>query len=213
MSTPTSSSSRWGRNVADSPQQAALRTRYPTVWDLARAFCFEDLPAGTDLSDLPVYCPQSVAPRDTLSDYSYSSVRVVCGAYHDGLRLRSDAEITVRGFDDAAGWRLRTEHGGIVVTRPDGTEECFVYDAVDLCLVWYPRDYTLEDTKAIRELQSKLATIILAHETNPAVPCRVCKQRPGIQAVGLSVTAEPEPCGDCQRASFRAWQLSHGKAV
>ncbi len=199
--------------MTDTPQQAALRARYPTVWDLARAFCVDNLPAGTDVSDLPVYCPPSVAPRDTLGVYSYSAVRAVCGAYHDGLCLRSDVQIDVRGFDDAAGWHLRTENGGIVVTRPDGTEEHFVYDAVDLCLVWYPRDYTLTDTKALRELQSKLATSILAHEGSPRVPCRLCGQRPGIHAVGTPITAEPEPCGDCQRSSFRAWNKRRYEVV
>jgi hypothetical protein len=199
--------------MADTPQQAALRARYPTVWDLARAFCVDNLPAGTDWSDLPVYCPPSVAPRDTFQVWSYSSARQICGADGRDLELRPDVRIKVRGCVDAAGWTAWTHDGSVTVTDPTGYNRMLYFEGPTCTFRFDARDYPTATIKAFRELQSKLATIILAHEASPQVPCRGCGQRPGIHAVGTPITAEPEPCGDCQRASFRAWNKRRYEVV
>jgi hypothetical protein len=156
-----------------------------------------------------MYCPPSLAPRDTFHVWSYTSARQICGADGRDLELRPDVRIAVRGYGDAAGWTARTEDGAIVVTRPDGTEETFCFGAIHTFSLDV-RGYSTADARALRELQSKFATSILAHETNPPAPCPDCGTSDGIYQVGSVSTDEPGPCRGCNDARFDRWNQARG---
>jgi hypothetical protein len=149
--------------MADTPQQAALRARYPDLDALHRGILQGTLPAATDWSDLPVYCRPELAPVDTFHVWSYSSARQICGADMRDIELRSDLQITVRGHGIADGWTARTEDGAVVLTAPDGTESTYVYDAQRL---WIRRVATAYRNCPLRQLDCALATAILAHEAD-----------------------------------------------
>lgn len=184
---------------------AALAARYRDLDALHCAILGRALPSDADWSDLPVYCPPSLTPRDTFHVWSYSSARQICGADGRDLELRPDARITVRGYGDAAGWHLRTENGAVVVTQPDEKEETFCFGAIHTFILDV-RGRSTADARALRELQSQLATAILAHESNPPAPCPDCGTSDGVYQVGSVPTDEPGPCRECDDARFGRWQ-------
>lgn len=187
---------------------AALAARYRDLDALHRAILQRDLPSDTDWSDLPIYCPPSVAPRDTFRVWSYSSARQICGADGRDLDLRSDVRITVRGYGDAAGWKAETHDGAVTITDPTGYNRMLYFEGPTCTFRFDARDYPTATVKALRALQSKLATIVLAHEANPPAPCPDCGRLDGIYQVGKSPTDEPGPCRECNTARFDRWQAS-----
>lgn len=192
---------------------AVLAARYRDLDALHRAILQRDLPSDTDWSDLPIYCPPSLAPRDTFHVWSYSSARQICGADGRDLDLRPDVRITVRGYGDAAGWHLWTDGGAVVVSRPDGREEKFCFGLIHTFSL-DARGRSASDTRALRELQSKFATVILAHEASPPAPCPDCGTLSGVYQVGSVPTDEPGPCRACNDARFARWQAArNGKGA
>jgi hypothetical protein len=188
---------------------AALAARYRDLDALADAILQRELPSDVDIFALPVYCPPSLAPRDTFHVWSYSSARQICGADGRDLELRPDVQITVRGSGDAAGWTAHTENGAVVVTRPDETKETFCFGAIHTFSLDV-RGYSTADARALRELQSTFATAILAHEANPPAPCPDCGTSDGVYQVGSVSTDEPGPCRECNNARFDRWNQARG---
>ena len=192
---------------------AALAARYRDLDALHNAILGRALPSDTDWSDLPIYCPPSLAPRDTFQVWSYSSARQICGADGRDIELRPDARITVRGYGDAAGWHLRTESGAVVVSRPDGGEETFCFGLIHTFSLDV-RGRSTAAGRALRELQSELATAVFAHEATPPAACPDCGASNGVYQVGSVPTDEPGPCRACNNARFDRWQAArNGKGV
>jgi len=189
------------------PTTTALAAQYRELDALHNAILGRNLPSNTDWSDLPVYCPPSLAPRDTFHVWSYTSARQICGADGRDLELRPDVRITVRGCGNAAGWTAHTEDGAVVVTRPDGTEETFCFGAIHTFSLDV-RGYSTADARALRELQSKFATVLIAHEANPPAPCPDCGTLDGSYQAGSVPTDEPGPCLGCNEARFGRWQAA-----
>lgn len=190
-----------------------LAARYPDLDALHSAILGRALPLDGDGCNLPVYCPPSLAPRNTFHVWSYSSARQICGADGRDLELRPDVRIVVRGYGDAAGWHLRTEDGAVVVSRPDGREETFCFGLI-YTFSLDVRGRSASDARALRELQSKFATVLAAHEASPPAPCPDCGTSHGVYQVGSVPTDEPGPCRECNNARFARWQSArNGKGA